>query len=73
MTEKKKYANTLLIKKILEGFRMRQCYTCYRYFPECAYYNTMTENITDNVQKGIKDMPPLCQKYENRFTRNKGD
>lgn len=67
----KEYDDSRLISQLMEAYRTRQCYTCYKYFPNCSLYYDFVDEVIANVKEGKKDLPALCPKYENKFTREK--
>ncbi|MDY0218968.1 MAG: hypothetical protein RBR14_06450 [Candidatus Cloacimonas acidaminovorans] len=68
----KEYNESRLVAIIMEDYRIRQCYTCYKYYPNCQYYFEGVDKVTEMVKAGKEELPEPCPKYENKFFREKG-
>lgn len=68
----KEYNESRLVGQMMEAYRTRQCYTCYRNYVRCNDYNDAVFAVTADVHKGKKELPEPCPKYENKFFREKG-
>ena len=68
----KEYNESRLVGQLMEAYRIRQCYTCYRNYNHCNYYNDAIDTVSADVHKGKKELPDPCPNYENKFTEKKG-